>query len=86
MAPLFNLVVCIGSRVWLTCASWRNQRHLAYLLISELLRLCFQIGMFYELFRLCMTLGEVSKSNRINSYAYHSLILLILQIIILYLY
>jgi len=31
MAPLFNLVVCIGSRVWLTCASWRNQRHLAYL-------------------------------------------------------
>ena len=48
--------------------------------------------MFCELFRLCTALGEVLKINHqislryisIDSYAYHKLILLILQIIILY--
>jgi hypothetical protein len=69
--------------------------------ITELLRLCSQIGIFCEVLRLYTTLpvcvrtrtgrGEVSKSNHyfplryifIDSYAYHKLILLIPQILIL---
>jgi len=55
-----------------------------------MLRLCSQIGTFYEVLRLYTTLVEVSKSNHyfflryifIDFYNYHKLILLIPQTII----